>query len=97
MMEEENEVNVNGTEDAEPQDAGTDFSKYEKNLGNENSEETELSKMKDLLDKQDSKITELKTEIKTLKELNMQLALNGKGDAQPLNAVDALNEAFKRV
>lgn len=96
-MAEENSTEVKNPEDAEPKDAGTDFSKYEKNLGNENSEETELSKMKDLLEKQDSKITELKTEIKTLKDLNMQLALNGKGATPPLNAVDALNEAFTRV
>lgn len=71
----------------------SDFAKYEKNILGEDNDSNE-SKMKELLDKQDATITQLRSEIKTLKELNMQLALHGNKSEQPLNAVDALNAAF---
>ena len=70
-----------------------DLSRYEKNLNREENED-DSSKLLAMLDKQDAMITQLKAEIKNLKELNMTLALTAGNGKQPQNAVDALNAAF---
>lgn len=70
-----------------------DLSKYEQNLNREETE-SDNSKLLAMLDKQDAMITQLKAEIKNLKDLNMTLALTAGNGKQPQNAVDALNAAF---
>lgn len=71
-----------------------DLSKYESNLTREETE-SDNSKLIAMLDKQDAMITQLKAEVKNLKDLNMTLALTAGNGTQPQNAVNALNAAFK--
>lgn len=71
-----------------------DLEKYKNNLKEEDDKTAEI---KELLEAQDMTITQLRSEIKTLKELNMQLALKGSETAEPVDAVKSLNNVFNKV
>lgn len=71
-----------------------DLEKYKNNLKDENDRTAEV---KELLEAQDMTITQLRNEIKTLKELNMQLALKGSETAEPMDAIKSLNNVFNKV
>lgn len=93
-MEDTNtQENVQTNEENVNEEPNVDLSKYEQNLQGE-PKENDTSKLIEMLDKQDAVITQLKTQIKDLKELNMALALKtGTGD-EPHNAVDTLNAVY---
>jgi len=86
--ENKDQENQNGSEQP-------DLSKFEQNL-QRTEDQDDNSKMLELLNKQDATITQLKAEIKNLKELNMTLALSAGTKNEPQSAVDALNSAFKK-
>lgn len=77
----------------EQKETEVDLSKYESNLEREEVQ-SDNSKLIEMLDKQDAMITQLKAEIKNLKDLNMALALTNGTGKEPADAVSALNAAF---
>lgn len=92
-MDETEKKTTEENTDTKEKEQDVDLSKYETNLDREENE-SDNTKLIALLDKQDAMITQLKAEIKNLKELNMTLALTQGNGTQPQNAVDALNAAF---
>lgn len=87
------EVKTEEMKTDEEKSTDVDLSKYENNLTREETE-SDNSKLIAMLDKQDAMITQLKAEIKNLKDLNMTLALTAGNGTQPQSALDALNAAF---
>ena len=87
------EVKTEEIKTDEVKSTDVDLSKYENNLTREETD-SDNSKLIAMLDKQDAMITQLKAEIKNLKDLNMTLALTAGNGTQPQSALDALNAAF---
>ena len=87
------EVKTEEIKTDEAKSTDVDLSKYENNLTREETD-SDNSKLIAMLDKQDAMITQLKAEIKNLKDLNMTLALTAGNGTQPQSALDALNAAF---